>query len=85
MKREGLQVALWSARETCVDPRAVIAGLPLWLNRQYGVRFHFGMAVTDIDFPLSALVGSHGRQAASGFAVVRISSHSFPNSLPPVA
>ena len=51
MKREGLQVALWSARETCVDPRAVIAGLPLWLNRQYGVRFHFGMAVTDIDFP----------------------------------
>ena len=29
----------------------MIAGLPLWLNRQYGVRFHFGMAVTDIDVP----------------------------------
>ena len=52
MKREGLQVALWSARETCIDPRAVIAGLPLWLDRQHGVRFYFGTAVTQIDAPI---------------------------------
>ncbi len=51
VKREGLQAALWSARETCVDPRAVIAGLPHWLDRQHGVSFHFGTAVTAIDLP----------------------------------
>lgn len=51
VKREGLQAALWSARETCIDPRAVIASLPLWLDRQHGVHFHFGTAVTAIDVP----------------------------------
>jgi len=51
VKREGLQAALWSDRETCIDSRAVIAGLPRWLDRQHGVSFHFGTAVTDIDAP----------------------------------
>jgi D-hydroxyproline dehydrogenase subunit beta len=51
VKCEGLKAALWSARETCIDPRAVIAGLPLWLDRQHGVSFHFGTAVTEIDAP----------------------------------
>ncbi len=51
VKKEGLQAALWSAQETCIDPRAVIAGLPRWLDRQHGVSFHFGTAVTEIDIP----------------------------------
>jgi FAD dependent oxidoreductase TIGR03364 len=51
VKLEGLQAALWSAQETCIDPRAVIAELPLWLDRRFGVRFQFGTAVTDIDVP----------------------------------
>lgn len=51
VKLEGLQAALWSPQETCVNPRAVVAGLPGWLGRAYGVRFHFGMAVTDVDLP----------------------------------
>jgi FAD dependent oxidoreductase TIGR03364 len=51
VKRDGLQAALWSARETCVDPRAVIAALPGWLERQHGVSFHFGKAITEIDLP----------------------------------
>ncbi len=51
VKREGLQAALWSAGETCVDPRAVIAGLPGWLDRRFGVRFHFGQVVTDVEPP----------------------------------
>ena len=51
VKRTGLQAALWSPRETCVDPRAVIAKLPAWLEQHHGVRFHFGSAVTAIDLP----------------------------------
>ncbi len=51
VKLEGLQTALWSDRETCIDPRVVIAGLPRWLDQQHGVNFHFGTAVTDIDAP----------------------------------
>ena len=37
--------------ETCVDPRAVIAGLPGWLDRRFSVRFHFGQVVTDVELP----------------------------------
>src|SRR5262249_7663862 len=43
-RQGGLQVALWSPTETCVDPRQVIAHLPAWLCDQYGVRFRFGCA-----------------------------------------
>jgi glycine/D-amino acid oxidase-like deaminating enzyme len=42
----GLVAGLLSATEVCVDPRAVIAGLPKFLAEQYGVEFHFGHAVT---------------------------------------
>ena len=38
--------ALWSPTETCVDPRQIIAELPGWLEREFGVRFEFGTAVT---------------------------------------
>jgi FAD dependent oxidoreductase TIGR03364 len=51
VKQEGLKAALFSDRETCVDPRAVIAGLPGWLERQHNVRFQFGTAATEIDLP----------------------------------
>jgi FAD dependent oxidoreductase TIGR03364 len=51
VKREGLLAGLWSPTETCVDPREVIAGLPAWLARDYGVEFQFGRAVTGYDRP----------------------------------
>jgi FAD dependent oxidoreductase TIGR03364 len=51
VKLDGLQLALWSPTETCVDPREVIACLPGWLTRQYGVAFRFGQAVTGYDPP----------------------------------
>ncbi len=65
VKREGLQAALWSPREICVDPRQVIARLPLWLEKQFGVRFHYGLAVTDIDLPAVRAGGKthHARRA----------------------
>ena len=85
VKREGLQAALWSARETCIDPRAVIAGLPLWLDRQHGVRVFTSAPRLPIStLPLSGPEASHGRHNASGFAAVMISSRCFPSSLPPV-
>ena len=42
---QGLQHALWSPHEVCVDPRVVIASLPAWLAQTFGVVFHFGTAV----------------------------------------
>jgi FAD dependent oxidoreductase TIGR03364 len=51
VKRFGLRGGLWSPTELCVDPREVIAGLPEWLGRRYGVHFEFDVAVTGYDRP----------------------------------
>src|SRR5690606_16809190 len=51
VKTDGLKCALWSSTETCVDPRQVIAELPAWLAKQYGVEFQFGTAVSAYDQP----------------------------------
>jgi FAD dependent oxidoreductase TIGR03364 len=50
--REGLRLAMWSPTEVCVDPREVVAGLPEWLTRTFGVRFVFSTAVLGYDRPL---------------------------------
>ncbi|MDX2030326.1 MAG: TIGR03364 family FAD-dependent oxidoreductase [Blastocatellia bacterium] len=47
----GLRGGMWSPTEVCVDPREVIAGLPGWLARAFGVRFEFNTAVTRFDRP----------------------------------
>jgi FAD dependent oxidoreductase TIGR03364 len=41
----GLHAGLWSPIELAVDPRQVIAELPAWLARTYGVAFAFGTPV----------------------------------------
>jgi D-hydroxyproline dehydrogenase subunit beta len=51
VKRVGLQLALWSRDEVCVDPREVVAGMPQWLQRDYAVDFHFGCHVTAVSLP----------------------------------
>jgi FAD dependent oxidoreductase TIGR03364 len=58
----GLIAGLWSPFEICVDPPEVIAGLPAWLGRQFGVEFRFGQAVTGYDRP--HLQTSPGRWSA---------------------
>lgn len=40
-----LKAGLFSPFEVTVDPRQVVAELPAWLQRQYGVEFHFDTAV----------------------------------------
>jgi FAD dependent oxidoreductase TIGR03364 len=49
VRRDGLQGALWSEQEVCVDPREVIAALPGWLARDLGVAFQFDTPVTAIE------------------------------------
>jgi D-hydroxyproline dehydrogenase subunit beta len=46
LKPDGLQLALWSPNETCVDPRATLAQLPRWLERNLNVSFTFDTLVT---------------------------------------
>ncbi|HEV3138794.1 MAG TPA: TIGR03364 family FAD-dependent oxidoreductase [Pirellulales bacterium] len=49
VKSAGLMAGMWSPTETCVDPRQIIAQLPGWLQRNYGVHFEFGCAVSDFE------------------------------------
>jgi FAD dependent oxidoreductase TIGR03364 len=51
VRPDGLRAALFSPSEVCVDPRAVVAGLPDYLAREHGVSFFFGAAVTAYDHP----------------------------------
>jgi FAD dependent oxidoreductase TIGR03364 len=47
----GLQAGLWSPREVGVDPRQVIAQLPEWLQRTWGVEFFFDTTVIGYHLP----------------------------------
>jgi FAD dependent oxidoreductase TIGR03364 len=47
----GLRAGLWSPTELAVDPREVIAGLPAYLAREFGVEFRFGTPVLGFDLP----------------------------------
>jgi D-hydroxyproline dehydrogenase subunit beta len=51
VKTADLIAGMWSPTETCVDPRQIIAELPAWLNRTFGVHFEFGCAVTGYEHP----------------------------------
>ncbi len=51
IKREGLELALFSPREVCIDPREVVATLPGWLSARFGVAFHFDSPITTVDLP----------------------------------
>jgi FAD dependent oxidoreductase TIGR03364 len=44
----GLLGGMWSPNECCVNPRKVIASLPGWLERTYGVHFHFDTYIHSI-------------------------------------
>ncbi|WP_422926319.1 TIGR03364 family FAD-dependent oxidoreductase [Singulisphaera sp. PoT] len=51
VRPEGLRVGMWSPTEVSVDPRQIVAGLPEYLSREFGVTFRFGTVVTDYDHP----------------------------------
>ena len=49
--RTGLRGGLWSPIELAVDPRQVVAELPPWLARAFGVDFAFETPVLGYDLP----------------------------------
>jgi len=49
--QSGLQTGLWSPVELAVDPRQVIAALPGWLTKTYGVEFAFETPVLAATLP----------------------------------
>jgi D-hydroxyproline dehydrogenase subunit beta len=51
VRETGLRLGLWSPGEVGVDPRQVVAGLPEWLKRTFGVTFAFETAVLRHDLP----------------------------------
>ncbi len=51
VRAEHLRGGLWSPIELTVDPRSILATLPLFLGEQMGVQFRFGCAVHAIDLP----------------------------------
>lgn len=51
VRAESLRGGLWSPLELTVDPRSILANLPVFLSEQMGVQFRFGCAVHAIDLP----------------------------------
>lgn len=49
VRQEGLLGAIWSATEITVDPRAVLAHLPAFLEERFGVQFRWSTAVSAAD------------------------------------
>ncbi len=63
----GLMGGLWSGVEMLVDPRQVIAGLPLWLQRVHGVTFEYDTEVLALGD--SGLVTTRGEWRADRVAI----------------
>jgi len=49
IRPDGLLGALWSPTEVTVDPRQIIASLPKFLAKRYGVQFHYNTAVQRVE------------------------------------
>jgi FAD dependent oxidoreductase TIGR03364 len=49
--QSGLELALWSPSEICVDPREAVAGIADWLAREHGVTFVWNSPVAAIELP----------------------------------
>ena len=56
-----LRAGLWSPTELAVDPREIIAGLPGWLARTYGVTFEFNTTVLGYNLPTVATTSGERR------------------------
>jgi FAD dependent oxidoreductase TIGR03364 len=59
---KGLRGALWSEHEVVVDPRLTLAGIPEFLDEQFGVVFRFGTVVAEaasLDADLIVVCSGH--------------------------
>lgn len=64
---DSLKGGLWSPMETCVDPREVVANLPVWLASSLNVHFEFDCQAMAFERP--ALHTSRGCYAADSLLV----------------
>ena len=48
LHNQGLIGAVWSPTEMTVDPRQAILQIPAFLNKRYGVNFHFNSPVIEV-------------------------------------
>lgn len=64
----GLLGGLFSPSELCVNPRAAVSRLPLWLSHAYGVQCEFGTAVARVGS--GQLLAADGRQWTADRIVV---------------
>ncbi|HEX2535833.1 MAG TPA: TIGR03364 family FAD-dependent oxidoreductase [Chitinophagaceae bacterium] len=48
---QGLLGALWSEDELIIESRVAMERLPAYFTERYGITFHFGRAVTSIEYP----------------------------------
>lgn len=78
VRADSLCGGLWSPVELTVDPRSILAKLPVFLNEQMGVQFRFGCAVHAIDLP--AIDAGDERWHAD--AVILCSGHDFETLYP---
>lgn len=60
---DGLLGALWSPTEVNVDPRQVVADLPRWLARRFGVTVRFGATVVAVEPPVISLAAGEAVRA----------------------
>lgn len=67
-RRDGLLGGLWSGTEMCVDPREVIARVPLWLADKLRVKLHYGTAIDHVSHPW--VIGSNGTRWHVDVAIV---------------
>jgi FAD dependent oxidoreductase TIGR03364 len=51
VRGDGLRAGLWSPVELLVDPRQVVAELPRWLAKEFGVEFAYGTTVLGYESP----------------------------------
>ncbi len=67
IRAEGLRGGLWSPVELGVDPRRVIAELPGWLGKTFGVVFSFGTTVLHYETP--RVVTTNGEWSARSLVI----------------
>jgi D-hydroxyproline dehydrogenase subunit beta len=51
VRAEGLRGGLWSSLEFTIDPRSILAKLPIFLAEQLGVQFRYGCPVRSVALP----------------------------------
>jgi D-hydroxyproline dehydrogenase subunit beta len=67
VRQAGLRAGLWSPLEVVVDPRQVVAELPRWLSRTFGVAFAFDTEVRHYECP--RLITTSGDWSAGSLVI----------------